>query len=154
MWQSKLKRFGTFITIGATFVVTIFLLASLQLPAEPFPFRGSELAYKPGVKAALFALASGALFVVSWLPEKEGFLAIVALWMNRTALAGTFFLTGWYWLRSAVYPEEAAWGHLSLPLFATALFCVSIVAIIAFLFLVGYSLVVLVATIYRWFKKP
>ena len=75
---------------------------SFDLPSESIPFRGAELDYKAGVKAALFVLASGALFVVSWLPEKRGVGGFFALWLNRVALGGTFFLTGWYWLSGAV----------------------------------------------------
>lgn len=130
-----------------------FLLASLQSPGESFPFQGAELTYKPGVKAALFALASGVLFVVSWLPEKRGFSGVFAPWLNRIALAGTFFLTGWYWLRSAVEVEKDAWVHLSFPLFGTLLFCGLIIFGLVALFLISFPVLVFAVDVIRRFRN-
>ena len=151
-WQAKLKRLGSWLTIVATLIITIFLLTSLQLPTESFPFRGAELTYGHGVKAALFALASGGLFIVSWLPERQGFVGLCGVWINRVALAGTFFLTGWYWLRSAVKLEGYAWDHLSFPLFGTLLFTGLIVLFWVVVFLIGYPLLLFALNVIRWFR--
>ena len=136
MWKTRFERFRTWLGIVLTLIISVFFLVSFDLPGESIPFRGAELDYQAGVKAALFALASGALFVVSWLPEKRGVGGLLALWLNRVALGGTFFLTGWYWLSSAV--DEDPWDHLLFPLFGTLLFCGFIILLLVFLFYVGF----------------
>ena len=152
MRQARLKRFGTWLAIVATLIITVFMLAISQLSGEPFPFRGAELTYEAGVKASLFALASGALFVVSWLPEKRGSAALLARWINRVVLAGTFFLTGWYWLRSAVEVEGDAWGHLSLPLFSTLWFCGFIILGLVVALLISSAVWVIADDVNRRFR--
>ena len=133
-----------------TLIISVFLLTSLQLPGESIPFQGAELTYEPGAKAALFALASGALFVVSWLPEEGAIFGTFARWLKRVALGGTFFLTGWYWLRSAV--EEGAWEHLSFPLWGTLLLSVAVIVILVIVLIFSFPVVILAVDAIRRFR--
>ena len=150
MWLVRLKQAGTWLGIVLTLIISVFLLISLQLPGESIPFQGAVLTYEPGAKAALFALASGALFVVSWLPDEGVVLGVFARWLKRLALAGTFFLTGWYWLLSVV--GQGAWEHLSFPLLATLVFSVAIIVISAVLVFVSMPVVLLVVDAIRRFR--
>ena len=150
MWRVRLKQFGTWLGIVLTLIISVFLLFSLQLPGESIPFQGAELNYGPGAKAALFALASGALFVVSWFPEEGTIYGIIARWLNRVALGGTFLLTGWYWLLSAV--QEGAWQHLWYPLFGTLLFSGAMILGLVILLYSGFPVVILAVEAIRRFR--
>ena len=146
-----LVRLRTWVAIVSTLIISLFLLLSLQLPGESIPFQGADLAYGPGAKAALFALASGALFVLSWLPDPGTTPGVLAFWLNRIALAGTFFLTGWYWLNSAVSKDP--WAHLSFPLIGTILISVILLVTVAFLYFVVLGLFSIAVQAIRWFRN-
>lgn len=113
---------------------------------EPIPFRGSFLEYEPGVKAAIFALTSAALFIVSWIRTDDALLGVVADWFNRLASAITAVLTGWYWLVSAT-PDKPA-EHLAFVTILTIIVVASVVVVLPLVYLcfgIGQAIIV-------WFR--
>ena len=98
-----------------TLAICVFVWVNFDLkPTDPIPFMGVSLDYKPGVKAAIFAITSASLFIVSWIQTNPTILGRAADWLNRLASGITAILTGWYWLASEA--RETSEEHLVLQL--------------------------------------
>ena len=88
--------------LSLTIAICVFVWVNFELkPTDPIHFQGVILEYKPGAKAAIFAMISAAFLIVSWIRTDVSGLDELARWSNRLATAITGFLTGWYWLASA-----------------------------------------------------
>ncbi len=117
-----------------TLTICVFVWINFDLkPNDPIPFMGVSLDYKPGVKAAIFALTSAALFIVSWIQTNPTILGRAANWLNRLASGITALLTGWYWLASEA--RETSEEHLGFALILTAIILSGVVVIIPLAYL-------------------